>query len=113
MLAALEAHGRAMFGMAGGEAAESSSQGRLRLAQESGNGQSLEQDDEEDESESDDEGEGEDEDEDDEGFHTDDGWGADDGFVSDSEDERVAGPSAGKSPSILNTVEVDKACEGI
>jgi len=64
MLAALEAHSRAMFGLDGPDEAESSSQAQRRLSPQSGDA---------------------DEDEEDE-FQSDDGWGAEDGFVSDSED---------------------------
>jgi len=64
MLAALQAHSRAMFGLDGPDEAESSSQAQRRLSPQSGDV---------------------DEDEGDE-FQSDDGWGAEDGFVSDSED---------------------------
>jgi hypothetical protein len=63
MLAALEAHSRAMFGLDGPDEAESSSQAQRRLSPQS--------DAEEDEGDE---------------FQSDDGWGAEDGFVSDSED---------------------------
>jgi len=66
MLAALQAHSRAMFGLDGPAEAESSTQAQRRIAPPVG--------------------EDEDEDEDDE-FQSDDGWGAEDGFVSDSEEE--------------------------
>jgi hypothetical protein len=72
MLAALQAHGRAMFGLAGPEDAESSVQAASRSL---GSGRS----------EQDSEGEGED-------YQSDDGWAAEDGFVSDSEDELVMLP---------------------
>lgn len=65
MLAALQAHSRAMFGLDGPDEAESSSQAQRRLSPRSGD---AVEDDEGDE------------------FQSDDGWGADDGFVSDSED---------------------------
>lgn len=68
MLAALQAHSRAMFGLDGPDEAESSTQARRRLSVPSGNAV-LEDEDEGDE------------------FQSDDGWGAEDGFVSDSEDE--------------------------
>jgi hypothetical protein len=71
MLAALQAHGRAMFGSEGG-IAESSAQAQRRAMSSSG-------DSEEDGDEDDNEEE--------EGFSSDDGWGAEDGFVTDSEDE--------------------------
>jgi hypothetical protein len=62
MLAALQAHSRAMFGLDGPDEAESSTQALRRLSPTR------------------------DEDDGDE-FQSDDGWGADDGFVSDSEAE--------------------------
>ena len=68
MLAALQAHSRAMFGLDGPAEAESSTQAQRRTALPVGDGLD------------------EDEDEDDE-FQSDDGWGAEDGFVSDSEEE--------------------------
>jgi hypothetical protein len=62
MLAALQAHSRAMFGLDGPDEAESSTQAQRRLSP------TIDADEEEDE------------------FQSDDGWGAEDGFVSDSED---------------------------
>ena len=62
MLAALQAHSRAMFGLDGPDEAESSTQAQRRLSP------TLNEDDGDE-------------------FQSDDGWGADDGFVSDSEDE--------------------------
>ena len=76
MLAALEAHGRAMFGF-GLDVGETSEQGRKRMSEEYGSEDEVSLG-----------GELEDEEED-EG-HTDDGWGAEDGFVSDSEYEYMA-----------------------
>jgi hypothetical protein len=73
MLAALQAHGRAMFGGLDDEdsPAESSAQAQRRasMSQVSSTGSEEEEDGE--------------------GFSSDDGWGAEDGFVSDSEDELV------------------------
>ncbi|WOO78548.1 uncharacterized protein LOC62_02G002095 [Vanrija pseudolonga] len=76
MLAALEAHGRAMFGFGVAAPAESSSQAAKRAQQSS--------DEEED---SDEEGGAWEDEEDDEVDEFDDGWGAGDDFVTDSEDE--------------------------
>ena len=64
MLAALQAHSRAMFGLDGPDEAESSSQAQRRLSPQSGDAEEDEGDE----------------------FQSDDGWGAEDGFVSDSED---------------------------
>lgn len=79
MLAALQAHGRAMFGVSSLGEAESSSQ-----AIRKGSGSASEIDAEEGEE-----------------YQSDDGWGAEDGFVSDSADELVT-PSQGK-PSDLDS----------
>jgi hypothetical protein len=89
MLAALEAHSRAMFGLDGPEEAESSSQAQRRLSPQSGDA---------------------DEDEGDE-FQSDDGWGAEDGFVSDSEDGLESEPEMKmekekKSEPVRKVVEV-------
>jgi rRNA-processing protein EBP2 len=62
MLAALQAHSRAMFGLDGPDEAESSTQAQQRASASS------------------------DEDDDGDEFQSDDGWGAEDDFVSDSED---------------------------
>jgi hypothetical protein len=75
MLAALQAHSRALLGIDGPEDAESSIQAQRRLSHPS--------DDEEEEECEDDE---DDEEEEGEEFQSDDGWGAEDGFVTDSED---------------------------
>ena len=82
MLAALEARGRAMFGINGPDDAESSYQGGRRCAS-SGEPSADEEDDESEADEDEDEGEGED-------FVSDDGWGEGDEMVSDSEDEILA-----------------------
>lgn len=80
MLAALQAHNRAMLGLDGPDEAESSAQGRRRM--------SASGSDASDDGDSEDDGDGdEDEEEDAEGFSSDDGWGEGDEMVSDSEDE--------------------------
>lgn len=76
MLAALEAHGRAMFGFDGPEEAESSEQGRKRLSGISESGEESADSQEED-------------DDDAEAFSSDDGWGEGDEMVTDSEDEMM------------------------
>ena len=83
MLAALEAHGRAMFGFDGPEEAESSEQGRKRLSGsfESGSGN---------------EDESEEEDDDAEAFSSDDGWGEGDEMITDSEDEMMPASKPGQ-----------------
>jgi hypothetical protein len=89
MLAALEAHSRAMFGLDGPDEAESSSQAQRRLSPQSG----AVEEDEGDE------------------FQSDDGWGAEDGFVSDSEDGLESEPvmkveKEKKSEPVRKVVEV-------
>lgn len=78
MLAALEAHSRAMLGFSLGKAgpAESSAQGSSESESEgdSSNPVMVDSDDEDE-------------------YFTDDGWGAEDGFVTDSEDEFAAPPA--------------------
>lgn len=76
MLAALEAHGRAMFGFGVAAPAESSAQAAKRAQASSS-----------DEGDSDEEGGDWEDEEDDEVDEFDDGWGAGDDFVTDSEDE--------------------------
>ncbi|ORY24214.1 hypothetical protein BCR39DRAFT_547545 [Naematelia encephala] len=71
MLAALNAHSRTLLGIATEDSAESSEQGRRRMASLSGS---------EDEEVDDDDESGDE-------YQSDDGWGAEDGFVTDSEDE--------------------------
>ena len=98
-LAALEAHSRMMLGLLGGggsdkeddeedgnDEAESSAMAARRLA--AGHGSPSE--------------DGSDDGEDDDGFTSDDGWGAEDGMVSDSEEEgmmRSASVAKGKGKS--------------
>lgn len=72
MLAALQAHGQAMFGFSGPEQAETSEQGRRRLSGESDDGQ-TDEDDEDDEDE----------------YESDDGWVEGDEMVTDSEEEDI------------------------
>lgn len=79
MLAALQAHGRAMFGLDAPEAESSTQAQRRAAASSSGGSESGEEDDDDS-----DEDEGAE-------YQSDDGWGADDGFVSDSEEEEVLG----------------------
>lgn len=67
MLAALQAHSRALMGLDGPDEAESSKQA---LQRQSDNSSDV--DDDGDEAEE---------------FQSDDGWGADDGFVTDSEED--------------------------
>jgi len=83
MLAALEAHGRAMFGFDGPEEAESSEQGRKRLSGTSESGEESADLQEED-------------DDDAEAFSSDDGWGEGDEMVTDSEDEMMIAPKPGE-----------------
>ena len=78
MLAALQAHGRAMFGLDGPEEAESSDQGRRRLSGSSASNDEGVSDDNEDD--------------DAEGFSSDDGWGEGDEMVTDSEEETLLPP---------------------
>lgn len=78
MLAMLQAHSRAMFGMDGPDEAESSTQAQKKRTATS-----------ESSDEDSDEGD-EDEDEDAEDFDSDDGWGEGDEMVTDSEDEPQA-----------------------
>lgn len=73
MLAALEAHGRAMFGFSAPEDAESSEQGRRRLSEEMSGVPSDSSGDEGEE------------------YESDDGWGEGDEMVTDSEDEEMSG----------------------
>ncbi|KAL7421025.1 hypothetical protein Q5752_003909 [Cryptotrichosporon argae] len=105
MLAALEVHGRAMFGLPGPSVPAGSDEG-----EDDGDEDGDEDEDEgeasgdgDSESDSDDGRPGtiEDSDGDEEEYHTDDGWGADDPFVSDSEDEEAG---AGASPSVPEVV---------
>jgi hypothetical protein len=87
MLAALEAHSRAMFGLDGPDEAESSSQAQRRLSPPSGDAEEDEGDE----------------------FQSDDGWGAEDGFVSDSEDGLESEPvmeKEKKSEPVRKVVEV-------
>jgi hypothetical protein len=81
MLAALEAHGRAMFGFDGPEEAESSEQGRRRLSGTSESGTGEEEDSDDDDAEA---------------FSSDDGWGEGDEMVTDSEDEMIVASKPGK-----------------
>lgn len=80
MLAALEAHGRAMFGFGFDQEGETSEQGRKRMSEKFGSGDEVSFVNAEDE----------DVDEEDEDDLTDDGWGAEDEFASDSEDELMS-----------------------
>jgi hypothetical protein len=81
MLAALQAHGRAMFGLdVDVPEAESSTQAQRRAAASSSGGSEP---DEGDEGDTDGDGGAE--------YQSDDGWGAEDGFVSDSEEDEVFG----------------------
>lgn len=83
MLAALQAHTRALFGLEGDgpDQAESSASAQRRATKAMARaGSETSGDGAEEESE------------DEEGYHTDDGWGADDGFVTDSEDEFASQP---------------------
>jgi hypothetical protein len=84
MLAALQAHTRAMLGLDGPDEAESSEQGRRRM---SASGSDVSGDS--------DHSDGDDDDDDAEGFTSDDGWGEGDEMVTDSEDEAIqAAPAA-------------------
>jgi hypothetical protein len=89
MLAALQAHSRAMFGLDGPDEAESSTQAQRRLSPQSGDAEEDEGDE----------------------FQSDDGWGAEDGFVSDSEDGLESEPEMKiekekKSEPVRKVVEV-------
>jgi hypothetical protein len=77
MLAALQAHGMAMFGLGGADPAESSTHARRRFSESISGGSECPVDDDEEVQGAD--------------FHSDDGWGAEDGFVSDSEEEEALG----------------------
>lgn len=91
MLAALEAHSRAIFGLDGPDEAESSAQAQRRASASSGGNEDEDQDDDGDE------------------FQSDDGWGAEDGFVSDSEDElHEEMPSTGRSKRDSPVVRVEE-----
>lgn len=72
MLAALNAHSRAMFGFDGPDEAESSTQAQARLSRSVSGSQAGSDDDQD--------GDGGD-------FESDDGWGEGDDMVTDSEDE--------------------------
>lgn len=100
MLAALQAHSRALLGFGdGAEEAESSIQAQKRLSRASDEDHTGDEDDDEDEV--DDGAEAEE-------FQSDDGWGAGDDFVTDSED----GVEDTKSPEVVKeTVAQSKVPE--